>query len=201
MSSLVILILTLVPLLFTSAGKPQASELHSLYLADQSDRGVGGRALPWGEVERNDRERRARVRDLIASGSLRSAEDFHDAAFIFQHSAAADDYPPAQAANDYLLAHVLASIAMQMGDARSRWISAATLDRYLRAIQQPQVFGTQYESKGNGPYTQEPYNRTLIPDSLRAVFCVPSLDQQKMNLAEFNSGKYPAGILPSGCTR
>ena len=133
-----------------------------------------------------------RIHELLSTGALQTAEDFHDAAFIYQHG---------QTPDDYLLAHVLATVAVQKGDSKSLWISAATLDRYLDSITQPQVFGTQYHSKDDSPVTQEPYNRILIPDQLRADFCVPSLDQQQKNLAEFKAGKYPAGILPPGCTR
>ncbi len=48
------------------------------------------------------------------------------------------------AADDYLLAHILAVEAIVKGDASSKWISAATLDRYLQAIGKSQIFGTQY---------------------------------------------------------
>jgi len=37
---------------------------------------------------------------------------------------------------DYLLAHVLASVAVAKGDSKSLWISAASLDRYLQLIGQ-----------------------------------------------------------------
>ena len=45
---------------------------------------------------------------------------------------------------DYLLAHILALDAMAKGFDRAKWLSVATLDRYLQLIGQPQVFGTQY---------------------------------------------------------
>jgi len=167
-------------------------EVHELYLEDQKDRGVGGESLPWDKIEPRDRIRRMSIHEFLSAGALQTAEDFHDAAFIYQHG---------QTSDDYLLAHVLATVAVQKGDSKSLWISAATLDRYLDSITQPQVFGTQYHSKDDSPVTQEPYNRMLIPDQLRADFCVPSLDQQQKNLAEFKAGKYPAGILPPGCTR
>jgi hypothetical protein len=167
-------------------------EVHEIYLEDQKDRGVGGESLPWDKIEQRDRVRRMRIHELLAAGPLQTAEDFHDAAFIYQHG---------QTPDDYLLAHVLATVAVQKGDSKSLWISAATLDRYLSSISQSQVFGTQYNSKDDSPVTQEPYNRMLIPDHLRADFCVPSLDQQQKNLAEFKAGRYPAGILPPGCTR
>jgi hypothetical protein len=167
-------------------------EMHRLYLEDQRDRGVGGESLPWEKLETRDQARRARVQELLESGQLKTAEDFHDAAFIYQHG---------QSADDYLLAHVLAMVAVQKGDSKSLWISAATLDRYLRMIGQPQVFGTQYENHDDSPFTQQPYNRNLVPDQLRAVFCVPAVEQQQKNLTVFNAGKYPSEIIPPGCTR
>jgi hypothetical protein len=168
------------------------SEVHQLYLEDQADRGVGGKSLPWEETELRDRTRRLRVHDLLAAGELKTAQDFHDAAFIYQHG---------KDPEEYLLAHVLATVAVQKGDAQSLWISAATLDRYLQAIGQPQVFGTQYSNHDDSPYTQAPYNRDLIPDQLRGVFCVPDMEHQRNNVQAFNAGKYPDGILPPGCTR
>lgn len=179
------------------------TSVHELYLQDQSDRGVGdGKAVSnWQDRVKRDTARRYRVRELVASGSLKTAEDFHDAAFIFQHSVQTDQYPLTAVASDYLLAHVLASVAVAKGDSKSLWISAASLDRYLQLIGQAQVFGTQYQSKDDQPYTQEPYNRTLIPDALRSVFCVPSLEQQKSDVKDFNAGRYPAGLLPAGCVR
>jgi len=169
-----------------------STEVHQLYLDDQNDRGVGGESLPWDKIEPRDRSRRARVHELLAAGKLQTGEDFHNAAFIYQHG---------QTPADYLLAHVLATVAVQKGDSKSLWISAASLDRYLNSAGQPQIFGTQYQSKDDSPVTQEPYNRELIPDQLRGVFCVPILEQQQKNLEEFQAGKYPAGILPAGCAR
>ena len=181
-------------LTFAAGQQPTASvsEVHRLYIEDQADRGVGGKPLPSEQVELRDRERRIRVHAMLESGKLKTAEDFHDAAFVYQHG-----HDP----EEYLLAHVLATVAVQKGDAKSLWISAATLDRYLQAIGQPQVFGTQYSNRGEGPFTQAPYNRDLIPDDLRAVFCVPDLDQQRENIKAFNVGQYPDRMIPPGCTR
>lgn len=169
-----------------------ANEVHQLYTQDQADRGVGGQSLPWEQMDVRDRTRRIRVHELLESNQLKTAENFHDAAFIYQHG---------HAPEDYLLAHVLAMVAVQKGDAKSLWISAATLDRYLQTIGQPQVFGTQYNNHDDSPYTQVPYNRDLIPDQMRALFCVPDMEQQRKNVAAFNVGQYPAGMIPSGCTR
>jgi hypothetical protein len=188
------------------------SEIHKLYVLDQAARGVtiyqqqakslvSTKSGSGVHLPQTDRERLERARELLAHGALITAEDFHDAAFIFQHSAASDDYPLSKAANDYLLAHVLATVAVQKGDGKSLWISAASLDRYLQAIGRPQIFGTQYISNATGPVTQAPYDPALVPDNLRAVFCVPSVEQQKANVKEFDAGTYPKGMIPPGCVR
>jgi hypothetical protein len=168
------------------------SEVHHLFLEDQKDREGPAASLQWEKIHPRDRARRERVHELLAADGLKTAEDFHDAAYIYQHG---------EASSDYLLAHLLAMVAVQKGDKTSLWISAATLDRYLKSVSQPQVFGTQYSSNG-GPYTQDPYDRTLIPDPLRVVFCVPGLEQQQKNIVQFNAGKYPEeGLTPPGCSR
>lgn len=171
------------------------NEVHNLYLEDQEDRGAGAdgrKALPGDKIQPRDQARRERVHELLAANELKTAEDFDDAAFIYQHG---------QTPQDYLLAHVLAMVSVQKGDATSLWISAATLDRYLDSIGQAQVFGTQYHSKNNDPIVQEPYDSGLIPDALRLTFCVPTVQQQQKNLLEFRAGRYPSGILPPGCSR
>jgi hypothetical protein len=156
--------------------------------------------------------RRAEAKNLLATGELKTAQDFHDAAFIFQHG---------DEANDYLLAHIVAIEAIVKGDSSSKWIAAATLDRYLQAIGQRQVFGTQYLSKSflyvvqhkNDPdalnkpeaqqkgATQDPYDRDLVPDALRGDFCVPNQAAQATNLSELNAAQPMTGVLPAGCNR
>jgi hypothetical protein len=210
-----------------SGAADQVPEMRRIYVEDQRDRGVlltdtGKPAQPSDHieqpprldavlVEKRDAERRKRVREMLARDEVKTAQDFHDASFIFQHS---------QEPKDYLLAHVLAVEAVIKGDDSSKWISAATLDRYLQAIGQPQVFGTQYPDKNylffmthktdpaaikaykpQTGKTQEPYDQNVLSNSVRIGFCVPGTEQQEKNLAEFNAGQYPKGILPPGCTR
>jgi hypothetical protein len=175
------------------------TNIHQLLLDDQAERKVRGFAPKYGpDVNSRDAMRRTEARKLLAAGDLRTAQDFHDAAFIFQHGHDPDDY---------LLAHILAIEAMIKGDTSSKWIAAATLDRYLQSIGQKQVFGTQSLSKSylyllqhkDDPnatsrpeaqqkgYTQEPFDRNLVPDVLRGDFCVPYL-----------ASPAPGG-LPPGC--
>jgi hypothetical protein len=168
------------------------NNVHQLFLDDQKDRGEGAEQLPWDKIAARDLERRSQVHKLLESGALKTAADFHDAAFIYQHG---------QTSDDYILSHVLGTVAVAKGDATSLWISAASLDRYLQSINRPQIFGTQYLSSNNSPTTQEPYETKLVPDQLRAVLCVPSLEQQQQNIAELNAGRYSDTMTPKGCSR
>jgi hypothetical protein len=181
---------------------------HELLLEEESElptAAVNGKPPVTYEVFRQHAElRRARVRELLEAGQLKTGGDFHDASLIFQHGETADDY---------LLAHVLAVEAVIKGDDRSKWMAAATLDRYLQLIKQPQVFGTQYpalEDKAKAApgsslfagRTQAPYNETLVPEAVRLDFCVPGLEQQKKNVATLNAGKYPGNAMVApGCSR
>lgn len=182
--------------------------LHQLFMEDQEDiPGAANGISKLSPQEYNQRlqGRKAKVRAMLAAGQLKTGNDFEEAAFIFQHG----DNP-----DDCLFAHVLAFEAVLKGDESAKWIEAATLDRYLQAIKQPQVFGTQYPLDPNLPHqvanpqtarfltgrTLEPYNEQFLPDSVRFDFCVPALAQEKQNVAMFNSGKRPRGTMrASGC--
>ena len=155
-------------------GAPQAAadnlEMATMFDADQGDRdGLGKMGV--NAVATRDAKRRTRTKSLLDAGKLRSANDFYHAAMIFQHGLTA---------TDYLLAHTLATIAAVRGSRDAVWLSAASLDRYLQTIGQKQIFGTQFQTFKGSPLTQEPYDRTLISDSLRNALGVPSLvDQDK----------------------
>jgi hypothetical protein len=189
-----VVVLVFAGLLRSSAENPkeQVSEVHQLFLADQADResfkGVIGSATEMRKIKQRDRQRQARVRQLLVSGALKTGQDYRDAAFIFQHG----DQP-----DDYLLAHTLAMASVVKGDQDGRWIAAATLDRYLQSLKKPQIFGTQYSRQGTKAYTQEPFNRHLVTDDLREVLCVPRRDQQGKDLDKLNKNLTPEAL--SGC--
>jgi hypothetical protein len=203
----------------SSLGHPQtipAPNLRALFVDDQRDRGVPladdavhtlskseTAKLPksnWTDINKRDADRREAARKLLASGN-NTGEDLYYAAFIFQHG---------QDPNDYLFAHILATEAMARGYDKAIWISAATLDRYLQSIGQKQVFGTQYldekyawylqhrndpdlkekiKTVPSGGQTLDPYDTQLIPDSIRADFCVPDLAVQEKYIADTRAGK------------
>jgi hypothetical protein len=179
------------------------SRVHQLEIEDQSENPGN---ISAAEYYRHGDARRAEIRNLLEEGKLTSGEDFSDAALIFQHG---------QTPEDFLFAHILAVEALIRGDSADKWIAAATLDRYLQAVNQPQVFGTQYtgdKTAGNTPKpqvdphvlniqrTQQPYDAKLLPDSVRQDFCVPNVNQQEKNLAIFNTGHRPEGKLMRATT-
>lgn len=134
--------------------------------------------INWSVVNKSDAERRQQTRKLLADGALHSPKDYEEAAFIFQHG----DSP-----QDYLLAHTLAMVAVSKGDSHAIWIASATLDRYLQNIRQKQIFGTQFSSDAQKHWTQDPYDRDLIPDSLRVQIGVPSQATQAEQLRAHQS--------------
>jgi hypothetical protein len=169
-----------------SSGKAPAKTMHELFVEDQADRDPPGgdmSKLDWSKIGPRDEARQKQVRGMLESGELKTGTDFREASFIFQHGSKPEDY---------LMAHILATAALAKGDSESRWISAATLDRYLHAIGQPQVFGTQYHTRKAGEsMTQEPFDRALVPAGLRTTLCVPNDKIQAIMLDAFQHNRVP----------
>ena len=169
--------------LSAGAGSAAASNatLNALFAADQAARGVGGDGGFLMASE--DRRRRQVVRRLLDEGAIHTGDDYFRAAFIFQHGEEADDF---------LLAHALAVTAVAKGRSDANWIAAATLDRYLQAIGQPQIYGTQFQVRLDGsPATQGDYDRFLIPDAARIAAGVPTLAQQEEQYQDVQARRRP----------
>lgn len=166
-----------------------SEELRALYEADQADRAFT--ALPtvgdWDRIRSRDTERRRRVYELLRVDSLEVAGDYYHSAMILQHG---------EAAEDILLAHILATASAFLGDERGRWLSAASLDRYLHRTRMPQRLGTQarrssledpFEVDASQPISQGPYVRWL-PDSIRRIYGVRTLAEQIEWVRSLNRG-------------
>ena len=154
--------------------KPRNAEVRALLASDDIDH-KDDATIDFAKIAQADKHRRARIRELLAQGMLRNGGDYRAAAFIFQHGSSTDDY---------LLAHALAMTAVALGDRKALWIANAALDRYLMTIGQKQIFGTQFVQQ-NGPdqpFSQEPYDRELVPDDLRKRLGVRSLANQALFL-------------------
>jgi len=158
------------------------SEMQRIFDEDQKDRQPGISKIDWSVVSKSDAAHREATAKLLADGKLHTGEDFERAAFVFQHG---------EEPTDYLLAHTLAMVAVSRGQGSAIWIAAATLDRYLQSIHQPQIYGTQFVMNANQRTTQEPYNRGLIPDALRRSLGVPSQASQEEQRKRYDAERFP----------
>lgn len=159
---------------------PSNPEMKRLFDQDQHAR-QSWPNIDWATVTKEDAERRAATLGLLNAGDLHSGEDFEWAANIFQHGSEP---------NDFLMAHTLALIAVRKGYSDGTWIAAASLDRYLQAMKQPQIYGTQFLNPDGRPTSQEPYDRALISDTLRRLLGVPDLSAQQRQLEKYDSQRH-----------
>ena len=151
-----------------AASVPDNPEMAAIFAADQAVRQDVAAILAGGRenamrIHAEDAQRREEVKALLDAGALRTAADFYAAALVYQHG---------DTAQDYLMAHTLAVAALGEGSTESPWLAAATLDRYLHKIGQPQIYGTQTMVRRGEPPTHEPFDHALIPDSIRTVLGV-----------------------------
>jgi hypothetical protein len=121
---------------------------------------------------------------------VNSGTDFWLAALIFQHSTKPEGV---------MLAHILAVTAATHGNAKGKWLAAASLDRFLWDTNQPQVFGTQFKKDSQGKWTMEPYASATLPDAERAAWCVVPLSKQHSILTDMNNGKDLDSTIVSDC--
>lgn len=152
-------------------------EMQSIFDADQKAR-QDPQAIDWVVVAGDDEKRRLQTQAMIQSGRLSTGDDFYRAAFVFQHGTTADDF---------LKAHILAIAAVAKGNPDAAWIAAATLDRFLQNLGKPQVLGTQFRTDADRRTTQEPYDRLLVPDSIRQALAVPVAAKQEQQRLSYES--------------
>jgi hypothetical protein len=109
-------------------------ELQSLEDQGRRDRNASA-TMSEREIAARHQQRRDRAMEILKAGMLSSSEDYVRAAMLFQHGPRAEDA---------LLAHILASVALFEGDRTSSpFLTAASLDRDLLEHGRPQLFGTQ----------------------------------------------------------
>ena len=137
------------------------ADLARITEADQADRRIhlGDPSVIAGR----DANRLARVREIVAKGQVKSAQDYYNAALVLQHGVDV---------NDHALAHRLAARAVKLDPAlpNARWLAAATEDQWLVSTGKPQHYGTLIQRKGgNGAYTLEPIDQSAVSDDDRAA--------------------------------
>jgi hypothetical protein len=150
-------------------------ELHALFVADQTDRNdhPAYDTPEYWHLRTRDAMRRQRVSEMLAQGLLTAPDEYFQAALIFQHGETLEEIWQA-----HQLAHRAAEMGatQSMGEKDSRWLAAATLDRWLMYQGKPQKYGTQFvpDSKRWRLWDVDP----TTTDTERAANHVPSLQEQ-----------------------
>jgi hypothetical protein len=160
-----------------------SSRMKRLFDEDQQARTVD--KIDWNMLQRTDQIRRQEVIQYILRDQLSTDADFVGAGFIYQHG---------PCAASYLLAHQLAGYAIALSEGMlakgeqaqtSRWLYAATWDRYLRNTGAAQRFGTQYTSVGSEcKFELEPFDPKTT-DEERQQYNVPTLENARAQAATF----------------
>lgn len=152
-----------------SKGQADNAVMQKTVDADQKDR--EGDWMKHTEAEfmaimKKDKERLAFTKKAVEKGSLRTAQDFFNAALVMQHG---------QVARDFALAHELCLCSIGLGNKKdARWLSAASYDRMLRHCGQRQRFATQYDAEGLQKLDESGTN-----DTMRKALHCPTLDEAK----------------------
>lgn len=151
--------------------------LMEMFAADQSAR--RGDDIDWSIVSVEDAERREAVLEILSEGGIRTAQDYYNAAMIFQHGGSEEEIR---------LAHSFATIASSLGSSPARdWLKAASWDRLMLQHEQPQWYGTQYVMGDSGRWVLYEVHPTAVTDEQRTDWSVPTLEEAQLRVAIMNS--------------
>lgn len=142
-------------------------ELGVLYKADQTDR--TSEDIDWSVVSVNDSLREARIYELLDSNKVQTANDYSNAAMIFQHG---------RDSVAYGMAVKLMRKAIKLDSTKNKWLLAAAIDRELMSRNKPQIYGTQYITSPDGDMKLYKIDTTIISDEERIEYGVETLAQQ-----------------------
>ncbi len=155
-------------------------ELVRLYQEDQADRSpANAKDIEWAIVGPRDKARLERVKAVYTQNGLHTGADYYHAAMVLQHS---------EVFEDFLLAHEFCVVAISRGknDKDTRWLAAASEDRFLMNIGRPQRFATQYRADpSTAPFRLYKVDDG-VTDELRRALNVPSLAKAKAREVEMN---------------
>lgn len=154
------------------------AELERLYTEDQADRAAGADKIDWEVVSKRDAARQARVKQILAEGGAKAADDYFHAAMVFQHGSTDEEIGKA---------HELSLKAAELDPTHptARWLAAASKDRLLMRQGKPQLYGTQFK-KVDGKWILWDVDPS-VTDEQRAEWDVPPLEVAKKRLEEMNA--------------
>ena len=146
-------------------------QLASMYDEDQKERRETPRqewSKRWPMIEAHDRERRHKADEILRSGKKFVAEDYYNAAMLFQHGENLQDIERAEEL-------ALKAVELDPKHGAARWLVAAARDRKLMRLGKPQLYGTQFVPGNDGKVVRYRVDPT-VSDEERAKWNVPPLD-------------------------
>ena len=163
---------------------PQASReaaLRALFEADQAERSGPVEQVDMDVLTERDRIRRDSLRALVADGVLATATSYYQAAMIMQHGTDSMDFRQA---------HEWARQSEELDSTKveTRWLVAATWDRYQMSRGEPQWYGTQSDrlDGGKGALVLYRIDPTRVTDRERRYRGVGTIDQLCARLNAIN---------------
>jgi len=121
------------------------TEIQQIHKNDQKDRSGKFENIDVEKTLINDTKRLKRGREIyldLKNGIVSlNSESLYYLAMIFQHGSNTEDY---------LIALELANLAIEKGNEKSKWLSAAAEDRYLLSKGEKQKWGTQFSNEQEG---------------------------------------------------
>jgi hypothetical protein len=156
-------------------------ELQKLEEADQTDRSAGSNKIDWDIVGKRDANRRARATDILKAGEVRTADDYLNAAVIFQHGDAVEDTE---------LALALATTATRIDSTNkdAKVLTAQAWDRIMVKRGKPQWYGTQFfKNKTTGRWEMSPTDPVAVTEAQREAMGVPTISDTKTHLDALNA--------------
>jgi hypothetical protein len=151
-------------------------ELKKMYEDDQNSRKV--EKIDWKNLLKQDSTRRVEVLEIIKQNKVITPMDYYYVSMIFQHGSDSTSYKMAW---DYSNK----ASSMDSTNIKARWLSAASYDRYLLSIGQPQVYGTQFTVVDKKYYLRD-FDTTKVTDKERIYYKVGSLKSIREYLTSQN---------------
>jgi hypothetical protein len=167
--------------------KAHSQELKKLCDEDQADRADFSHSdqNKLFEMLKRDRTRRTRVVEIFAKGCLKSAEDYLNAATVFQHGEVPDHF---------YQAFIWARKAFDMGLEIAGQLAGNGIDRYLAKSGRKQLYGGHAEIEPGAANVEDrcfclwPVEPTF-PNSMRKALHFKSKEEIRAWLKEVNKGR------------
>lgn len=128
-----------VPIVISDPCLGQSKKIKAVKDADQLERKDWMKLKPkeWQQAARRDKERREKIAQIFADGCFKTADDYSNAALVFQHGSVPDHF---------FQAYLWAQRAMELGKESAKSLVAAAIDRYLMDKGYKQIYATQAQA-------------------------------------------------------